>query len=221
MRLVLLGPPGAGKGTQAGVLKEKLGIPHISTGDMLREAVKEKTEAGLTVKSYMDKGDLVPDELVTRIVAERVVKNDAKNGFLLDGFPRNTKQGRELEDKMRSLGIGLDAVLYFNTKEETVIERLTGRRVCTVCGMIFHIKNMPPKVEGICDACDGKLIQREDDKIETIKNRIRIYTEKTEPLLAFYKEKGLLKEVSGDLDVDSLFKELMDLFKRERLIQQG
>lgn len=219
MKLVLLGPPGAGKGTQAAVLSKKYGIIHVSTGDMLREAVKNGTQAGKDAKSYMDKGELVPDAIVTKIVVDRLSQKDASKGFMLDGFPRNTNQGVELENQMKKMGLKLDLVLYFNTSEKTVVERLTGRRVCTKCGQIFHISNKPSKKEGICDTCASPLIQREDDKAETIKNRLKVYREQTAPLLDFYKTRGLLKEVSGDMNVDELFVELEKLFQKEKLVK--
>ena len=217
MRLVLLGPPGAGKGTQAGVLSKSLGLLHVSTGDMLREAVKAGTEAGKSAKKFMDSGELVPDEIVTKIVTDRISKEDAKSGFMLDGFPRNTSQGVELDRQLDALNMPLELVLFFNTGETTSVERLTGRRVCKVCGRNFHVKNMPPKVEGKCDSCGGQLIQRDDDKVDTIMNRLKVYQKQTEPLLKFYKEKGILREVSGDLDVDTLFGQLKELFKKENL----
>jgi len=217
MRLVLLGPPGAGKGTQASRLSDNFNMIHVSTGDMLRGALKNQTEAGLSAKAYMDKGELVPDEIVTAIVAERIAKDDASQGFMLDGFPRNTQQASELDKQMKGLGLALDLVLYFNTAEQTVITRLTGRRVCVDCGKIFHVKNMPPKVEGICDACGGKLIQRNDDKEETIKNRLQVYEQQTAPLLSYYKDQGLLREVRGDLNVDDLFDDIKELFGKESL----
>lgn len=218
MNLVLLGPPGAGKGTQAGVLSDRFKMLHVSTGNILREAVKSKTETGLAAKSYMDKGELVPDQVVSSLIAERISKEDAKNGFILDGFPRNTSQGIELEKKLQDLNMQLDMALYFNTSESTSIARLTGRRVCSSCGLNFHIKNMPSKVEGICDSCGGRLIQRDDDTIDTIKNRLKVYQEQTAPLLSFYRDRNLLKEVSGDLDVNTLFEELRALFKQKKLI---
>ncbi|MBL7155924.1 MAG: adenylate kinase, partial [Candidatus Omnitrophica bacterium] len=171
MNIVLLGPPGAGKGTQAKVLSKVYKIPHISTGDMLRDAVKKGTETGKSAKSFMDKGELVPDEIVIDLVIERVSGVDADKGFLLDGFPRNKKQADKLNEAFAKTGRKLDIVLYFRTSSEVSISRLSGRRVCTRCGANFHIKNMPAKVEGICDYCDGKLIQRDDDKEATVKNR--------------------------------------------------
>jgi len=218
MRLVLLGPPGAGKGTQAAVLSKAFKVVHVSTGDMLREAVKTGSKAGLLAKEYMAKGELVSDEIVTKIVAERISKEDAKNGFILDGFPRTKVQAIALDKELRELNMPIDLVLYFSTKESTSITRLTGRRVCKKCGLNYHIKNMPPKTKGKCDVCSGELMQREDDKVDTIKNRLKVYAEQTEPLLSFYKDKSLLREARGDLDVDKLFEKLSNLFKKENLV---
>ena len=208
MKLVLLGPPGAGKGTQANVLSNKFGVVHVSTGDILREAVKNDRDAGLLAKTYMDKGDLVPDEIVLTLVAERLSRNDAKRGFILDGFPRNKNQAIELENRLKNSGMKLDMVLYFKTKESTSIERLTGRRICPKCGLNYHIKNRLPKKDNICDVCGIGLIHRQDDKVETIKNRLKIYKNQTQPLLKYYKDLGLLRGVPGDLDVNALFKKL-------------
>ena len=217
MRLVLLGPPGAGKGTQAVVLSNNYDIIHVSSGDLLREAVKNKTEAGNLAKSFMDKGELVPDDVVTEIVAERLSKSDAKKGFILDGFPRNEKQAFELAKQLKKIGEKLDLVLFFKTMGSTVIERLAGRRVCPKCGLNFHIKTRPPKKRDVCDTCGSTLISRDDDKAETIKYRLKVYERQTRPLLSYYKKEGILREVMGDLNVDDLFKELKELFVNEKL----
>ena len=217
MNLVLLGPPGAGKGTQAKVLSKEFNVIHVSTGDMLREALKKGTEVGKLAKTYMDKGELVPDEVVIKIVEERISRDDAKNGFMLDGFPRNEKQADKLDEALSKMQKALDIVLFFKTAPEVSIARLSGRRACPVCGANFHIKNMIPKVEGICDYCGGNLIQRDDDKEETVKRRLVVYEKETKALIDYYKEKGLLREVSGDLDVDELFKEIKKLFVAEKI----
>jgi len=217
VRLVLLGPPGAGKGTQAAVLSKNYKALHVSTGDMLRDALKKKTKAGILAKDYMERGELVPDEIVTKIVSERISKADPNQGFILDGFPRNKKQAVNLDGELKSLEISLDMVLYFKTSESTSVERLTGRRVCPKCGMNYHVTNRPPKNNNLCDACGVKLIHRDDDKVETIKKRLEVYDRETKPLLDYYNETGLLREVSGDLDVDGLFKILEDLFKKENV----
>lgn len=218
MRVVLLGPPGAGKGTQANVLSNNFNIIHVSTGDILREAVKNGTEAGLLAKGYMDKGELVPDKIVTKIVGDRLSQPDAKKGFVLDGFPRTRIQAAELEENLKNLGMKLDMVLYFKTKENTAIERLSGRRICPKCGLNYHIKNRPPKKDNLCDKCLSRLTQRKDDNVGTIKKRLKVYESEIKPLLDFYKNLGIIKEVSGDLDVDILFKQLKILFKNENLI---
>lgn len=217
MRLVLLGPPGAGKGTQATVLSKEYNVIHVSTGDILREAVKNSTKAGNLAKSYMERGELVPDEIVTKIVAERISMEDAKKGFILDGFPRNRSQAEELEKNLKNLGMKLDMVLYFKTKERTSIGRLTGRRVCPKCELNYHVKNRPPKEDNVCDACATALVQRKDDKVETIKNRLKVYESQTKPLLDFYTDKRLLHEVSGDKDVNTLFADLKAIFGKKNI----
>ena len=215
MRLVLLGPPGAGKGTQAQVLSKDLNIPHISTGDMLREALKAASPLGLKAKAYMEKGALVPDELVIALVKERLSKSDAKKGFILDGFPRTPEQAKSLDESLRELKMPLDVVLYFKTSLAVIIMRLSGRRVCSQCGKNYHQVNFKPKTEGVCDVCGSKLIQRPDDKEETIEKRLRVYEDQTAPLIDYYKRKAILSEVSGDLDVRELNTELLKLFKKK------
>lgn len=215
MNIVLLGPPGAGKGTQAKVLSERFKIVHVSTGDMLRAAAKEKTPIGLSAKSYMDKGELVPDKVVVGIVTERIAADDAKSGFMLDGFPRNEAQAVEIDRALGESGKKLDVVLYFKTSREISIKRLSGRRVCVSCGANFHIKNMPPKKEGICDRCASQIIQRDDDKEETVTRRLTVYEKETESLIMYYKKKGILREVEGDLNVEELFKNIEALFAKE------
>ena len=215
MRLVLLGPPGAGKGTQAQVLSKDLNIPHISTGDMLREALKAASPLGLKAKAYMEKGALVPDELVIALVKERLSKSDAKKGFILDGFPRTPEQAKSLDESLRELKMPLDVVLYFKTSLAVIIMRLSGRRVCSQCGKNYHQVNFKPKTEGVCDVCGSKLIQRPDDKEETIEKRLKVYEDQTAPLIDYYKRKNILSEVSGDLDVKELNAELLKLFKKK------
>ena len=217
MRLVLLGPPGAGKGTQAQVLSKDLNVPHVSTGDMLRQALKEASPLGLKAKGHMEKGALVPDELVIALVKERLLKSDAKKGFILDGFPRTPEQAKSLDRTLSDLKMPLDLVLYFKTSLSVVIKRLSGRRVCGQCGKNFHLTNFKPKVGGICDVCGGKLVQRPDDKEETIEKRLKVYESETSPLIDYYKKKGLLSEASGDLDVNELNIELLDLFRKKSL----
>jgi len=217
VNIVLLGPPGAGKGTQAKVLSKEFNASHISTGDMLRDAVKKGTPVGKLAKTYMDTGELVPDKVVIDIVTERISQEDTKGGFLLDGFPRNEKQARELDEALLKTGKKVDMVLYFKTSPEISVKRLSGRRVCTKCGANFHIKNMPSKNENVCDHCKGALIQRDDDKSDTVKRRLVIYEKETASLIDYYKGKGNLREVSGDLNVEELFEEIKKLFAKEGL----
>ncbi len=218
MNLVLLGPPGAGKGTQAKVLSEELGIAHISTGDMLREAVSKESALGKKAKEYMMKGELVPDGLVIDIVKERLTKGDVAGGFILDGFPRTLEQAKMLDTMLGNIKKKLDAVIYFRTSLEMSILRLSGRRVCRACGANFHTKNIPPKKIGVCDYCGGELYQRKDDFEETVRRRWSVYMEETTPLIDFYKKHGLLEEVSGDLEVAELNKILTALFHRKNLV---
>lgn len=218
LSIVLLGPPGAGKGTQAKVLSQEFKFLHVSTGDMLRDAVKKGTQVGKLAKDYMEKGELVPDHVVIDIVIERLSQDDAREGFMLDGFPRNVKQADKLDDAFNKKGKKLDMVLYFKTKPQTSIMRLSGRRVCKKCGMNFHIKNMPPKKENLCDHCGSKLIQRDDDTEATVKRRLLVYEKETKSLIDYYKNKGILEEVSGDLDVGKLFREIKTLFREKELI---
>lgn len=217
MKIVLLGPPGAGKGTQSVVLSKSYGIPHISTGDILRQSVKSGQPLGLKAKSYMDKGELVPDELVTGIVVERLKEPDAKNGFLLDGYPRTLKQGVDLDAALKSIGSSIDMVLYFETSDQVAIERLSGRRVCKKCGFNYHVKNIPPKKEGICDKCGGELFQRPDDNEATVRNRLKVYEAQTKPLIDYYTKQGILKKVSGDSNVEALFKVLSKVFSDAKM----
>jgi adenylate kinase len=217
MRLVLLGPPGAGKGTHAQVLSKNLNIAHISTGDLLREALRAGTALGLKAKEYMDKGALVPDEIVIGIVRERLSKKDAQGGFILDGFPRTTQQGESLDAMLKDLGMPLDLSVYFKTSLAVIIRRLSGRRICSKCGKTYHVVNFRPKVENVCDVCRGDLMQRPDDRAEVIENRLKEYEKQTAPLVDYYKKKKVLAEVSGDLEVDPLNAALEALFKKHGL----
>ena len=208
MRLILLGPPGAGKGTQASAIVERYAIPHISTGDIFRENIKKGTELGKKAKEYMDKGLLVPDELVISIVEDRLQKEDCKEGFLLDGFPRTLDQGEALDKVLSQMGLKLDRVINLDVEKEVLIERAIGRRICKDCGEVYHIKFTPPKKEGVCDKCNGKLYQRDDDTVETVERRIEVYHKQTEPLIDYYNEKGLILDIDGSKDKDSIFKEI-------------
>lgn len=198
MNIILLGPPGAGKGTQAEILKEKLSIPSISTGNILREAVKNGTDLGKKAKEYMDKGDLVPDSLIVGILKERLSEPDCKNGFILDGVPRTLAQAEALEQ----MGIPIDTVIEIEADDDTIVRRLSGRRVCAKCGATYHMETKPPKKEGVCDVCGGELTQRKDDQAETVKDRLRVYHEQTEPLSAFYDRQGKLVRVKGQNSID-------------------
>jgi adenylate kinase len=192
MNLIFLGAPGAGKGTLASMVSKEYGIPQISTGDLFREAVKQGTELGKKVQGIMEKGELVPDSLTVELVKERLAQPDARKGYILDGFPRIIAQADALASFQN-----IDAVINFKIIDELVIRRLSGRRVCRSCGAIYHVENMPPRVEGRCDRCGGELYIRDDDKIESIKNRLRVYKEQTEPLIAYYTEKGLLRDIDS------------------------
>ena len=194
MKLILLGAPGAGKGTQAEILCKKLGIPTISTGNILRAAIKEGTPTGLKAKSYIDAGKLVPDEVIIGIVHERLAQDDCKSGYILDGVPRTIAQAEALE----KAGIGFDAVVSIEISEEEILRRMSGRRVCEACGSSYNVVSIPPRVEGICDNCGGKLIQRKDDTPETVRERLKVYHTETEPLVDFYAARGLLKPVRSD-----------------------
>ena len=202
--LILLGPPGAGKGTQASQLKEKFNIPHISTGDIFRENIKNGTELGRKAKEYMDKGELVPDELVIGIVTSRLDEDDCKNGFILDGFPRTVHQGEELGKYFEKSGRKAYKVVDISVEKDELIRRLAGRRLCKACGAIYHTTRMPSKVEGICDSCGGELYQRPDDNAETVANRTEVYNSQTKPLTDYYEKKGNIIHVDGMIDLDEL-----------------
>jgi len=212
-----LGPPGAGKGTQGVVLSNKYSLPHISTGDMLRDAVKNGTDTGKRAQGYMTRGELVPDDIVNAIVVDRLAKEDAQKGFILDGYPRTEPQARMLDESLRALKMRLDLVIYFETSDAIAIARLSGRRICAKCGANYHVKNIPPKVSGVCDACGEGLVQRPDDREVTVRNRLKVYERQTKSLVDYYKAKGSLRLVSGDLDVNEVFKILSAMFKEERL----
>ncbi len=205
MRLVLLGAPGAGKGTQAKKLIEKYGMPQISTGDLLRAAVGAGTDLGKEAKSFMDKGELVPDSVVLGMVEERLQQDDAKNGFILDGFPRNTSQAEALDGMLEKLGMPLEAALSVDVPLEDLMKRLTGRRTCKGCGQMYNVHFSAPATEDQCDKCGGELYQRDDDREDTIKKRLEVYTQQTEPLIEYYGNKGILKSVSGTGDIDEIF----------------
>ncbi len=208
MKLLIMGRPGAGKGTQAVNIREFYNIPHISTGDIFRANLKGQTKLGLLAKKYMDQGLLVPDSVTIDLVKDRLNEPDCKDGFLLDGFPRNLEQAKALDEYLKSKNDKLDAVLDIDVKPEVLIDRIVGRRVCPTCGATFHIKNNPPKVEGVCDKCGNKLIQRNDDTYETAENRLKVYDNQTAPLLDYYKNQHLLKTVNGDQDFAKVFEDI-------------
>ena len=211
MKLLIMGRPGAGKGTQAANIKEYYNIPHISTGDMFRAAIKNQTKLGLLAKSFMDKGQLVPDEVTIGIVQERLLEDDCQKGFLLDGFPRTIAQAEALETFLKANGIVLDAVLDVNVPAEILVRRMVGRRVCKGCGATFHVEFNAPKQEGICDVCGTPLIQRADDTYETANSRLEVYDNNTAPLLDFYNTRGLLKTVNGDQALDKVFEDIKNV----------
>lgn len=208
MKLLIMGRPGAGKGTQAVNIKEYYNIPHISTGDMFRAAIKNQTKLGMLAKSYMDQGALVPDEVTIGIVEERLLEADCKDGFLLDGFPRTIAQAEALDKFLNSNGIKLDAVLDVNVPVEILVRRMVGRRVCKGCGATYHVEFNAPKVEGICDNCGTQLIQRADDTEATAVNRLQVYDNQTAPLLEFYSKKNILKTVNGDQSLSKVFEDI-------------
>jgi len=210
MKLILLGAPGAGKGTQAVNLSQRLSIPHISTGDIFRANIKEGTELGKKAKEFIDRGLLVPDDLTVSIVKDRLQKPDCSKGFLLDGFPRTIPQAERLDEVLRDMGMELDAVINLDVPDEVIVRRMAGRRVCRNCGMAYHIVTNPPKSEGRCDSCGDELIIRDDDKEETVLERLRTYHEKTEPLIDYYEEKGLLLRFDGTKDIQETTNEIMD-----------
>ena len=205
MRLVLLGAPGAGKGTQAKKLIEKYGIPQISTGDLLRAAVKEGTPLGKEAKSYMDSGGLVPDSVVLGMMEERLKLDDCKKGYILDGFPRNTAQAEALDKMLDSMNMPITAAVSVDVPSEDLMKRLTGRRTCKSCGQMFNVYFSAPKAEGVCDKCGAELYQRDDDKEDTIKNRLKVYEDQTAPLIKYYGDKGILNAIAGTGSIDDIF----------------
>ena len=211
MNIILMGLPGAGKGTQASEIVKKFPIPHISTGDMFRKAIKDETDLGKEAKSYMDRGELVPDEVTVGIVKERISEDDAKKGFLLDGFPRTIDQAESLNQIMSELDREIDAVINIEVPEEELMNRLTGRRICEKCGTTYHLVFNPPKVDGICDIDGGKLYQREDDNPETVSNRLSVNVKQSKPILEYYNNKGVLKNIDGSEDIDEVTNDVIDI----------
>ena len=205
MKIIMLGAPGAGKGTQAQMIADQYSIPHISTGDIFRANIKNGTELGMEAKKYMDQGLLVPDELTVRILLDRVAKEDCKDGYVLDGFPRTIPQAEVLEDALDKLGDQIDYAINVEVPDEHIIRRMGGRRACLSCGATYHIEHVPPKKEGVCDQCGQELVLRDDDKPETVKNRLRVYQEQTQPLIDFYTKRNVLKSVDGTQDMQDVF----------------
>ena len=204
MKALLMGPPGAGKGTQAVILAEKLGIPHISTGNIFRKAAKEETTRGLEAKRYMDSGQLVPDEVTIGIVRERLGAGDCAKGFLLDGFPRTVFQAEALDGIMKELGTKLDMALNIDVDAEALVGRITGRRMCRSCGTPYHVTFSPSKVQGVCDACGGELYQRDDDKEETVRERLEVYNSQTLPLIEYYRKQGIIVDIDGNQPMEKV-----------------
>ena len=211
MNIILMGLPGAGKGTQASEIVKKFPIPHISTGDMFRKAIKDETDLGKEAKSYMDRGELVPDEVTVGIVKERISEDDAKKGFLLDGFPRTIDQAESLSQIMSELDREIDAVINIEVPEEELMNRLTGRRICEKCGTTYHLVFNPPKVDGVCDIDGGKLYQRKDDNPETVSNRLSVNVKQSKPILEYYNNKGVLKNIDGSKDIDEVTNDVIDI----------
>ena len=213
-RIVFLGPPGAGKGTQAARIRLALSIPHIATGDLFRENVKNGTPLGVEAKGYMDRGALVPDEVVIRMVRERLKQPDCAGGFLLDGYPRSVPQADALDRDLAAARTPLDTVFFMTAPDDLIVDRLSGRRVCPACGKVYHVRNIPPKKPGTCDACQAALVQRDDDKPETVKRRLTVYREQTESLVVRYRKTGLLVDLDGAAEVEPLAHEILAILTR-------
>lgn len=210
MRIVFLGPPGAGKGTQAETVSKEKKLPHISSGNLLREAVVAGSDIGVKAKEYIDKGLLVPDQIVVDIIKDRILRDDCEGGYILDGFPRTLSQAKTLDEMLKKLGSKLDLVFYFAVSSESVVLRLSGRRICSVCGANYHVQYVPTSKDGICDKCGGELYQRADDKLETVTERMRVYHEQTEDLIQYYKKSGILREVTSDTSIEVITKTILN-----------
>lgn len=211
MKIIMLGAPGAGKGTQAKQIAGKYSIPHISTGDIFRANIKNGTELGKKAKEYMDQGLLVPDELTCDLVVDRIGQDDCKNGFVLDGFPRTIPQAEALTNALNELGQKMDYAIDVDVPDENIVKRMSGRRACLECGATYHIVSIPPKKEGICDACGSELVLRDDDKPETVQKRLNVYHEQTQPLIDYYKKAGILKSVDGTQPMEDVFAEIVKI----------
>lgn len=213
MKIILLGPPGAGKGTQAKFISEKYFIPHISTGDIFRKNISEKTPLGIEAKKYLDEGKLVPDEVTINIMKNRLGMDDCKNGFLLDGFPRTVTQAKALDLFLNGIEQEIDKVLLIDVPKGLIFDRMTGRRVCPSCGASYHIKFNPPKIEGKCDVCNSDIVQRKDDTQSTVKDRLDVYDKQTEPLIGYYKSQGVLSIVNGTGEINEVFQNVKNILK--------
>jgi len=213
MKIIMLGAPGAGKGTQAKKIAEKYGIPHISTGDIFRANIKNQTELGMKAKSYMDQGALVPDELTLELIMDRFTNDDCKNGYVLDGFPRTIPQAEALTKALSDKQDAVDYAINVDVPDEAIVTRMSGRRACLACGGTYHIKFNPTKVDGICDACGGELVLRNDDKPETVQKRLDVYHEQTQPLIDYYQTQNILKEVDGTLPLDEVFQAIIAILE--------
>lgn len=213
MKIIMLGAPGAGKGTQAKLIAEKYGIPHISTGDIFRANIKEGTDLGKEAKGYMEKGQLVPDDLTVRILLDRVSKDDCSKGYVLDGFPRTIPQAEVLDTEVARLGESIDFAIDVDVPDENIIRRMSGRRACLKCGATYHIEHIPPKKEGICDTCGSELVLRDDDKPETVKKRLEVYHTQTQPLIDYYSKQNILRTVDGTRDMQEVFADIVKLLE--------
>ena len=221
MKIIMLGAPGAGKGTQAKQIADKYGIPHISTGDIFRANIKDGTELGKKAKTYMDQGLLVPDELVCELVVDRIQQEDCKNGFVLDGFPRTIPQAEALTDALQKIGSSMDFALNIDVPDENIIDRMSGRRACLNCGATYHIVNIPTKVEGVCDRCGSPVVLRDDDKPETVKKRLEVYHTQTQPLIDYYEKQGILKTVDGTQSMDTVFQTIIEILGAEDYVSNN
>ena len=211
MKIIMLGAPGAGKGTQAQMIADQYSIPHISTGDIFRANIKNGTELGMEAKKYMDQGLLVPDELTVKILLDRVAQEDCKDGYVLDGFPRTIPQAEVLDRSLEELGSGIDYAIDVDVPDGNIVKRMSGRRACLACGATFHVEHVPPKQEGICDRCGKDLVLRDDDKPETVQNRLKVYHDQTQPLIEYYTGKGVLRTVDGTMDMQDVFRSIVEI----------
>lgn len=214
MKIIMLGAPGAGKGTQAKMIAEKYGIPHISTGDIFRANIKNATELGMEAKKYMDEGKLVPDELTVKILLDRVAQDDCSNGYVLDGFPRTIPQAEVLKEALTKINDKIDYAVDVNVPDENIVNRMSGRRACLACGATYHIVHIPPKQEGICDKCGAELVLRDDDKPETVLKRLKVYHDQTQPLIDYYTNEGILRTVDGTQDMQVVFDSIVKVLEQ-------